>query len=242
MEGKRIDLIKFLSYALERNVKLKPVILVRYFKSDSNEVFINSLIPNCFIWITAPHSSLIWFCSRSHCNYLGQVSLIAWVLWSPSVTRGIALVTTAPLLSPEDSAHELLCLVAHPDGSGVLSFPVSVWRTGRRWGGWLAGPVGRSLVNQDDALLAVCGCLSDVDVQSKAQPAWPEALVPVLRAQLHLCFSSLAPFRGLEFSLFLLVSCWFIFICFSTFSLLLFSHLSCTLMSNIFLLSRKKCH
>lgn len=70
IKEKCIDLIKFLSYALERNVTLKPVILVRYFRSDTNEVFINSLIPNCFICITAHHSSLIRFCSCSHCNYL----------------------------------------------------------------------------------------------------------------------------------------------------------------------------
>lgn len=63
IEEKYIDLIKILSCALERNVKLKPVILVRYFRSDINEVFINSLIPNCYICVTAHHSSLIWFCS-----------------------------------------------------------------------------------------------------------------------------------------------------------------------------------
>lgn len=60
IEKKCIDLIKFLSYALKRNVKLKPVILVRYFRSDTNEVFINSLIPNCFICITEHHSSF-WY-------------------------------------------------------------------------------------------------------------------------------------------------------------------------------------
>lgn len=71
IEEKRIDLIKFLSYALERNVKLKPVILVRYFRSDTNEVFVSSLIPDCFICMTAHGSSSVWFCSCSHCNYLG---------------------------------------------------------------------------------------------------------------------------------------------------------------------------
>lgn len=89
IEEKCIDLIKFLSYALERNVKLKPVILVRYFRCDTNEGFINSLVPNCFICITAHHRSWMWFCSCSPCNCLGlghrrekskPVSLIAWFL------------------------------------------------------------------------------------------------------------------------------------------------------------------
>lgn len=87
IEEKCIDLIKLLSYALGRNVRLKPVILVRYFRYDTNEGFINSQVPNCFICMRAHHSSWIWFCSCSPCKYLGfghrrekpkPVSLIAW--------------------------------------------------------------------------------------------------------------------------------------------------------------------